>query len=62
MTFTELKLNKYDEALYMISYYNDNDYKVGVDYTHNLAELLDLLVYHAKNSVSYQVFKITKGE
>lgn len=61
---TEIKINKYDEALYMISYYNDNDYpyEVGVDYTSNLAELLDLLVHHAKHSSSYQVFKITKGE
>lgn len=62
MTFTEIKLSKYDDALFMISYYNDNDYQVGVDYTNNLAELLKLLEYHAKNSSSYQVFKITKGE
>ena len=59
---TEIKINKYDDALYMISYYNDNDDEVGVDYTSNLAELLNLLVYHAKNSSSYQVFKIIKGE
>jgi len=59
---TEIKLSKYDDALYMISYYNDNDNEAGVDYTNNLAELLTLLEHHEKYSSSYQVFKITKGD
>ena len=61
-TINEIKLSKYNDALYMISYYNGNDYEVGVDYTSNLAELLDLLTHHEKHSTSYQVFKIVKGE
>jgi hypothetical protein len=59
---TELKLSKYDDALYIIAYVKDDMAEVGVDYTSNMAELLNLLDYHAKNSNSYEVIKINKGE
>lgn len=59
---TELKLSKYEDALYLIAYVKDDMGEVGVDYTSNIAELLNLLDFHAKNSNSYEVIKINKGE
>jgi hypothetical protein len=61
LTFNELKLDKYNNPLYIVSYVNA-DGEVGVDYTFNLAELLTLLDYHAKNSDSYVINRIDKGD
>jgi hypothetical protein len=59
---TELKLSKYDSPLYLISYVNDDTGEVGVDYTSNLAEFLELLDFHAKHSSDYKITKVERGD
>jgi hypothetical protein len=52
----KIDLPKYGNTLYMIAFSVDG--VVGVDYTSNMAELLELLVYHEANSDHFQVYTI----
>jgi hypothetical protein len=47
---------KKGNSLYLISYCADG--VCGMDYTENLAELLNLMVHHDKHSDNYDVYKI----
>jgi hypothetical protein len=53
---TELPHTKKGNSLYLISYCADG--VCGMDYTENLADFLELLVYHDKHSDNYDVYKI----
>jgi hypothetical protein len=57
----ELNESAYNDT-YIIAYINDDTGELGIDYTTNLAELLELKLFHEKYSVSYQVIKIKKGK
>lgn len=52
----KIDLPKHGNTLYMINYSADGI--AGLDYTTNMAELLELLIYHEKHSDSFQVFTI----
>jgi hypothetical protein len=52
----KIDLPKHGNTLYMIAYTSDG--KVGIDYTSNMAELLELLIYHEKHSDDFQVYSI----
>jgi hypothetical protein len=52
----KIDLPKHGNTLYMINYSSDGI--AGLDYTTNMAELLELLVYHEKHSDSFQVYTI----
>jgi hypothetical protein len=47
---------KNGNSLYLIGYCADG--VCGMDYTENLAELLNLMVHHDKYSDNYDVYKI----
>jgi hypothetical protein len=52
----KLEMPKYGNTLYMINYSSNGI--AGMDYTTNMAELLELLMYHEKFSDDFQVFTI----
>lgn len=52
----KLEVPKHGNTLYMIAYSYEG--VAGVDYTSNMAELLELLVYHEKHSDHFQVYSI----
>lgn len=52
----KIDLPKHGNTLYMINYSSDGI--AGLDYTTNMAELLELLIYHEKHSDSFQVYTI----
>jgi hypothetical protein len=55
-TIIELKMSAYDNTLYIINYNLDG--VVGVDYTTNMAELLNLIDWHATHSDDYAVISV----
>lgn len=55
-TIVELKMSNYDNTLYIINYTFDG--VVGVDYTTNMAELLNLIDWHATHSDDYAVISV----
>lgn len=55
-TIVELKMPNYDNTLYIINYTFDG--VVGVDYTTNMAELLNLIDWHATHSDDYAVISV----
>jgi hypothetical protein len=52
----KIEMPKHGNTLYMINYSYEGI--AGLDYTTNMAELLELLVYHEKYSDHFQVFTI----
>ena len=52
----KIEMPKHGNILYMITYTSEG--VVGMDYTTNMAELLELLVYHEKYSDHFQVYTI----
>ena len=52
----KIEMPKHGNTLYMINYSSEGI--AGLDYTTNMAELLELLVYHEKYSDHFQVFTI----
>jgi hypothetical protein len=52
----KLEMPKYGNTLYMINYSSNGI--AGMDYTTNMVELLELLMYHEKFSDDFQVFTI----
>jgi hypothetical protein len=52
----KLEMPKYGNTLYLINYSSNGI--AGMDYTTNMAELLELLMYHEKFSDDFQVFTI----
>jgi hypothetical protein len=57
----ELNESAYNDT-YIIAYINAVTNELGIDYTNNLAELLELRLYHDTHSETYQVIKIKKGK
>jgi hypothetical protein len=49
-------MSDYDNTLYIINYNLDG--VVGVDYTTNMAELLNLIDWHATHSDDYAVISV----
>lgn len=56
----ELKIDKYNNTLYIINYTIDG--VTGSDYTTNLAELLTLVDWHANHSDDYMVISVKDGD
>jgi hypothetical protein len=52
----KLEMPKYGNTLYMINYSSNGI--AGMDYTTNMAELLELLMHHEKFSDDFQVYTI----
>lgn len=52
----KIEMPKYGNTLYMITYSSDGI--AGLDYTTNMAELLELLVHHENHSDHFQVYTI----
>jgi hypothetical protein len=56
----ELKVDKYNNTIYIINYTIDG--VVGTDYTTNMAELLNLVDWHASHSDDYMVISVRNND